>query len=134
MAELGTVYPKETLSARRVAEGLNLSVKYLEQIMSALKASGLIRSVRGVNGGYALARPPGEITLYDIFRVLEGAPLFLDCLRTPEECPRESICATRDVWKEMNDALTAILRRTTVADLVERSSRKRQTQAKMYHI
>jgi len=134
MAELGLVYPNQTLSARRVAERLGISVKYLEQIMSALKASGLVRAVRGVNGGYALARAPGEITLFDVFSVLEGAPVFVDCLRASEECPRESVCAARDVWREMNTALTDILRRTTVADLVERGRRKRATQAKMYHI
>jgi len=134
MAQLGLVYPNQTLSVRRVAERLGISVKYLEQIMSALKASGLVRAVRGVNGGYALARAPEQITLLEVFSVLEGAPVFVDCLRTSEQCPRESVCAARDVWRKMNEALAGILRRTTVADLVERGRGKRATQSKMYYI
>ena len=80
LVELGSVYPREATSVRKVAEKLELSVKYLEQIMSALKAAGLVTAVRGVNGGYTLARRPEDITLLDIFGVLEGTPVLVECL------------------------------------------------------
>ena len=134
MVELGMVYPNQTLSARKIAEGLNISVKYLEQIMGALKAFGLIKAVRGVNGGYSLTRPPESMRLLDVFHALDGEPVFVDCLLQPEECAAWSTCAARDVWKEMNDTMADILMRTTVADLVESSHRKRGAQTKMYHI
>ena len=134
MAELGAAYPKGTLSARKVGERLYVSVKYLEQIMSALKAAGLIKAVRGVNGGYALARPPSEITLLEVFRVLEGTPIFVECLQGDEQCPIESTCPTREVWREMNASMEAILEGETVQDLVDRKRHREDAQARMYHI
>ena len=132
--ELGAVYPQEAVSARKVAERLGVSVKYLEQIMSALKAAGVLKSIRGVRGGYSLARPPSEVTLLEIFHVLEGEPLLVDCLRDSELCSLAPTCPTVDTWREMNDALTKILAGTTIQDLVDRARRKRDAHKQMYHI
>lgn len=134
LVELGTVYPGEAVSVRRVAEKLDLSVKYLEQIMSSLKAAGLVTAIRGVNGGYALARDPGQVRLLDIFKVLEGTPVLVECLEKPGTCPLDETCPTQSVWREMNDALTRILAETTIKALMDRAQENRLSRTRMYHI
>lgn len=134
LAELGALPQGRTLSARRVAQSLGISVKYLEQIMGALKAAGFVSAVRGVSGGYMLARAPGEIRLLDVLAALEGQPTLVDCVRDPATCDRSPTCATREVWKRVNDAVCGVLADTTVEDLVEDRARLAQRRTQMYHI
>ena len=84
MVELALAYPDLAVPVKDVARKQNLSAKYLEQIMSALKAADLVRSVRGMHGGYALSREPDSITLADVFHVLEGSAAPVDCVDHPE--------------------------------------------------
>ena len=127
MVELAEVYPDETVSVKRMAEHQELSAKYLEQIVAALKAADLIRAVRGMGGGYALTRPPEQIRMLDIFLVLEGSPAVVECVDRPEHCPRHEICPVIDLWRELAEATSAILGRTTLRDLVNRADQLPKT-------
>ena len=134
MAELAAAHPDNPVSVKDIARSQRLSPKYLEHIVSALKAAGLIEAVRGVHGGYVLSRAPEQIRLSDIFRALEGSPAPVDCVDRPDSCGLAELCPTRDTWVEIRDAIKRILDSTTVRELAERAKRKRCASALMYHI
>jgi len=134
MAELAAAYPENPVSVKDIARAQRLSPKYLEHIVSALKAAGLIEAVRGVHGGYVLSRAPEHITLSEVFRVLEGSPAPVDCVDHPNSCPMTEVCPTRDTWVQIGDAIKRILDTTTLRELAERAERKRAACALMYHI
>ncbi|MBI4733650.1 MAG: Rrf2 family transcriptional regulator [Rubrobacteridae bacterium] len=85
---------------RDLADRQGLSMKYLEQIVPSLKAAGLIRSIRGANGGYKLAKDPSKITLLSIVEALEGVLVPVECVGDPQLCSRAPECAVHDIWKE----------------------------------
>ncbi len=134
MAELASAYPKPAVSVKELAQRQHLSIKYLEHLMAPLKAAELVKAVRGLHGGYVLARPPANINLGEVFRVLEGSPAPLDCVDHPEACPMRATCPTRDTWVEMKEALQEILESTTLEHLVERMRQKSLPPAHMYCI
>lgn len=117
MAELAMAHPSEAISARQLAENQHLSVKYLEHIMAALKAAGVVIPVRGMRGGYRLARPAAAITLAEIFQALEGSPALVECVDEPGDCPISDTCPTRGTWVDLSSAIRAILDGTTLEDL-----------------
>lgn len=104
-----------------VAERQNISGHYLEQLIALLKKAGLVKSVRGAQGGYFLARDPEEITIGDIIRVLEGPIAPVDCVNEEEMeiCENAEYCLTRKVWTKVRDSVTDVLDSITLADLVK---------------
>lgn len=134
MVDLALAYPTKALSVKELSQSQYLSIKYLEQIMAALKAGGLVKVVRGVHGGYTLARDPGTIRLIEVFEPLEGALSLVDCVGDPSVCERRDGCVTWEVWSEMTKALEKVLERTTVQDLVERKKQKSNSRMFIYHI
>jgi len=134
MAELASAYTHNTLSVKELSQLQGLSPKYLEQIMAVLKAAGLVKAVRGLHGGYELATSPESITLCDVYEALEGAPVLVECVAHPETCAMRAKCPTRDTWVELNDAVTRVLKQTTVADLAQRKAQKELVAASTYEI
>lgn len=88
-----------------IAEAEALSANYIEQIMLRLRASGLVRSHRGANGGFTLERSASEISVADILDVMEGPINISPCLDAPRECNRTAECVTRPVWREAGKIL-----------------------------
>lgn len=111
-------YGKSPMQIKTISDRESISNKYLEQLIAMLKASGLVRSMRGPKGGYVLARHPGEIKLSEIFSTLEGPLLTVECLDHPEICPRFTDCVTRDLWQEMQEAVLKVLEGKTLQDMV----------------
>src|SRR4051812_4319373 len=104
-------------SVRDIAERTGLPQPYLEQILLSVKGAGLVRSKRGVGGGYVLARTPSEITLADIVAAVEGAqPALVD---NHDHC--EGHCVLQEVWVELSEETSKVLDRFTLADLVTRT-------------
>jgi len=132
--ELAAAYPDRAVSVKEMAERQRLSVKYLEHIIAALKAAGLIKAVRGFRGGYNLARSPSAIRLSEVFRALEGSLTLVDCVEDARTCPMEEVCPTRGTWIELTKAITRVLDRTTLQDLIERKGRKQDSSTAMYQI
>jgi Rrf2 family protein len=120
LAEVAVAYPSGTPSVREIAEKQRISPKYLESIMQALKAAGLVRAARGAHGGYALTRPPREISMSDVVRVLEGPSGPVPCVDAPDLCRMAGDCPTRDMWVEMREAMDGVLARRTLQDLAAR--------------
>ena len=113
------------VSAREIAEHQELSPKYLESLLAALRSAGLVRSVRGTEGGYALTRPPAQINLRQIYHVFEGTDGFVECTTDPEHCNRTDNCVTQEVWAQMYHTSMEVLRSTTLEDLARRAREKR---------
>ena len=112
-------------SVRDIAERTGLPQPYLEQILLALKGAGLVRSKRGVGGGYVLARPPEDISLAQIVSAVDG-PIAAGDFGQPHEngaCDHEGQCVLLAVWAEVGMHMRQHLDSFTLADMVERARR-----------
>ncbi len=108
------------ISVRDVAERTGLPQPYLEQILLALKGAGLVRSKRGVGGGYVLARSPAEVTLADILGAVEG-PLVAGEFGEPHQdgaCDHEGQCVLLAIWGEVGEHIRHYLDQMTLAEIV----------------
>ena len=115
-------YGKEPLQAKTIAKQEDISMKYLEQIISLLKKAGLVRSIRGPRGGYVLARPPSEISMKDVVGALESLVVSVECNEHPEYVSHCSYCIMGQIWQELQGAVMEVLEKETLAELLERSS------------
>ena len=107
-------------SVRDIAERTGLPQPYLEQILLALKGAGLVRSKRGVGGGYVLARDPGEITLAEIVSAVDG-PIVAGDFGEPHKdgaCDHEGQCVLLAVWADAGERMRRHLEAITLADIV----------------
>ena len=134
MLALALRYESGPLSAKEIAEKQELSPKYVESLLTLLRSAGLVRSIRGAKGGHMLARPPEQITLREIFEVLEGREGFVHCTSKPETCERASICVTQEVWAQMYAACMHVLESMTLEDLQRRAKEKGSSLEAMYYI
>ena len=108
------------VSLKDVAARQQISLKYLEQIAGMLGKAGMLRSGRGAQGGYRLARTPEEYTLGSILRLTEGDLAPVACLEGEENrCERCGSCATLDFWTGLYATVNAYVDRFTLADLVQ---------------
>ena len=123
--ELAQHEDKRPLQLKTIAERQDISVKYLEQLMSMLRSAGFVRSVRGSKGGYTLGRPADQITLSEIFRCLEGAVTTAECVDEESYCARSADCAARDVWVRVEKAIQDVLGSIRLSDLVRKSKNGR---------
>ncbi len=105
---------------------------YLEQLLTTLRKAGLIRSVRGPQGGHSLIKTPQEISVAEVIMALEGSIAPIDCIHEVKTCKRSQICVQRDIWKEIDEITQKYLDATTIASLLERQS-AREAQS-MYYI
>ena len=117
-----------------IARRQEVSLPYLEHLITPLMAAGLVRSTRGARGGVSLLKPPSDIKLSEIVQLLEGSIALVDCINNPELCQRSGFCVTRNVWSEMRKAMIQVLDSTTLQDLVERQKRKDRPEEMMYHV
>jgi len=127
MLDIGEHHGEGPVSLRELAERQGVSMKYMEQIVPSLKASGLIRSARGSQGGYVLAREPQEISLHDIVHALVGSWSLVDCLDDDKLCHRAQECVTYEIWQDIQTAIYRILDSTTLADMIARHKKKLKT-------
>lgn len=111
-----------------LAERQGLSVKYLEQLVGPLRKAGLVKSKRGVRGGFQLARAPEEIRMLEVVEAVEGSLILVECVAHPKGCPRADDCATKEVWSKAARAIREVLAGITLADMIgiQRSRRKRK--------
>lgn len=107
-----------------IARRQEISLSYLERLTAPLIAAGLVRSTRGARGGVMLARPPSQIKISEVIRALEGSIAPVECVSNPAQCQRSALCASRDVWSELMEAIVQVLDSTTLQDLVDRQRQK----------
>jgi Rrf2 family cysteine metabolism transcriptional repressor len=121
--ELADNYGKGPLQTRIIAEHQDISVKYLEQLMAALKSAGLVRSQRGAKGGYILSQPPDKIKISDVFDVFEGPVATVECVDNEDFCARAADCIARQVWSEIQRAINNVLQSITLQDALDRAEK-----------
>ncbi|NOZ64061.1 MAG: Rrf2 family transcriptional regulator [Caldiserica bacterium] len=135
MVDLAAHYRQRTVLLKDIAKRQGISERYLENIMRAFVAGGLVHSVRGRSGGFALAKPPEEISLSDVVQAVEGSFPLVKCVDNPESCKRTAICASHDIWKKLREAMMSVLGSTTLQDMVEIQKRKvLKLKTQMYYI
>jgi Rrf2 family protein len=125
MLELALHFEKGPLQLNIISESMEISEKYLGQIVIQLKNTGLINSVRGSQGGYLLARAPEKINLKEIVESLEGTICLVDCVEDKSACQRTNYCATMEVWEEITNKIKEILQNITLSDLALRAVEKK---------
>ena len=114
------------LRVKTIAQRQDISVKYLEQLMTILKSAGLVRSIRGSKGGYLLAKAANQIKLSDVFNALEGpSAIAVECLEDKSYCARAADCVTRQLWAQVQAAIETVLQSMTLQDLVDRTKDNR---------
>jgi Rrf2 family protein len=120
MFDLAQHYGSEPIPLKTVAERQNISDNYLEQLIAILRKAGLVKSVRGAQGGYILARDPSSITVGDIIRAMEGPIAPVDCVSEvePAECDNADFCITRTVWARVRDRLAEVMDSISLADML----------------
>jgi Rrf2 family protein len=120
---------------KEISERQEISFKYLDQIIASLKASGLIVNSDGRMSGYILSKDPGEITVYDIYKAFEHELMIIDCLDGEGNCKRESKCATREFWKDLNNLIVEYLDSTSLKDLAQKQAKMNEHKsAGMFYI
>lgn len=111
----------EYIALKDISARQEISVKYLEQIVSLLAKAGMLKSVRGPQGGYKLSKSPESYTVGDVLRVTEGSLAPVACLDDSDNhCSRADSCATLGLWRELYDAICGVVDKTTLADLADR--------------
>jgi Rrf2 family protein len=119
---------RDLVQASELAESEQLPVKFLEQILQALKEAGIVVSQRGKFGGYRLGRPAKKIFIGEVVRLIDGPLAPIGCVSqtayAPCTCPDEAHCGLRMLMVDVRNAIAGILDRYTLADVVEITLRK----------
>lgn len=116
-------YPASApLRVEEIAETQRVPENYLRRLLVELKRGGILLSQKGPSGGYLLARAPSRITVADVVQIVEGDFAPVDCLIEGANsiCRRDEVCALREMWREVQQGVNQILRRTTLQTLIER--------------
>lgn len=119
MFELANSSVNGPVSLKYIAKQQNISDQYLEQIFSSLKKAGLVKSVRGAQGGYMLSKSARDITVADILKVLEGNMAFTECLLDSEACENFDSCSTRYVWEQIKKAIENVTMSISLQDMID---------------
>lgn len=119
MFQLALHYGEGPIPLNVIASQQELSENYLEQLFSALRKDGLIKSVRGTQGGYMLAKHPEKITVGNILRVLEGDMAPAECvIGNTVSCDKEESCVTKLVWMRIKDSINSVIDSITLQDML----------------
>lgn len=129
MFDLAMHYGSEPIPLKVIAERQGISEHYLEQLIAVLRKIGLVKSVRGAQGGYILAKPPSQIKVGDVVRALEGPIAPLDCVSEfePTACEKEHYCISRDIWARVRDSIAEVLDSITLEDMCRDAEKAVQT-------
>ncbi len=124
MLDLALNNTGECIKVKDIAARQDISEKYLEQIIAVLNKAGYVKSVRGAQGGYRLAKDPGDYTVGMILRLTEGSMAPVSCLDEGEECEQCDTCETLEVWKDLYRAINGVIDNVTLADLVAKRQQR----------
>lgn len=115
------------ISLKEISDRQEISMKYLESIVSVLNKAGLLRSQRGKDGGYELTKAPAEYTVGEIIRSMEGNLTPVSCLDCEEvTCERADSCLTLPMWQQLDGLINGYLDSITVEDLLKAGDRQPQ--------
>lgn len=118
MIEIASDRTGKGVLQKDIAVSQDISVKYLDHIISALKAAGLINTVKGKKSGYILTRKPDEITIFDIHNAFENGICVIDCVSLNTTCEKDGRCQSQVFWKGLNEVVLQYFKGTTLADMM----------------
>ncbi len=122
MLDLAINNTGEFIPLKTISERQDISVKYLEQIITALVKAGYVKGLRGSKGGYKLSKNPSEYTVGMILRITEGSLAPISCLEDEvNTCERAGECMTLGFWQSLYDAINNVVDNVTLEDLIEKS-------------
>lgn len=120
MLDLATYNHGEPVRLKDIAKRQDISEKYLEQIVSILHKAALVKSLRGMHGGYLLCYPPEEYTVGQILKAVEGNMSPTDCVgENGMPCERKGSCVSFRLWEKLDMAINDVLEGITLADMLE---------------
>ncbi|MDI6698422.1 MAG: Rrf2 family transcriptional regulator [Candidatus Saccharicenans sp.] len=122
MLELAVRYGQGPVPIRIISLAQAIPQQFLEQILLLLKRAGYVKSKKGPAGGYYLSRPPAEINVAEVIRVMDGPLAPINCVSVMEHepCPLEDRCGLKWLWKEVRDMVAERLEQTTFDDVLKR--------------
>lgn len=103
-----------------IAENQDVSVKYLDHIIAALKRAGLITNIGGKKSGYVLTRSAKDITIFDVYAAFENDLAIIDCLLSDSDCPRKGTCVLKDYWCDLNESIKISMTGMNIGLLAEK--------------
>ena len=116
LIDLGVRYGEGPVSARGVAERQGIPLKFLEQLLAAMRKAGLVSACRGAHGGFTLTREPACISVLEVVEALEGSLAPTSC-DGGQLCGRSGACAAAGVWSKATEALRNVFTTTSIGDL-----------------
>ena len=136
MVDLALHYKKGPILLKDIAERQEVSMKYLDHIISTLRVNGLIENAKMRHSGYVVSRPPCQIKAYEIIKAVEGSLAPVDCVDDPKICHRADFCATINLWKKLKESMRDVLEGVTLEDLAkeQREIIEQETKGEMYYI
>lgn len=136
MFELALSYGEGPTPLNNIAQKQNLSLHYLEQLFATLRKAGLVKSIRGAQGGYILGDKPENITVGDVLRTLEGPIAPADCVIEDEEsdCSRLGYCVTRTIWERIKESIDDVIDSITLQDMLDDHKKLHNADSLMYYI
>ncbi|SFE98270.1 RrF2 family transcriptional regulator [Thermophagus xiamenensis] len=123
MIEIARETYKGGIFQKEIAKRQNLSNKYLDHIIYALKVAGLITNVKGKKSGYILTKPASEIAIIDIYNAFEPGICITDCFGDNYKCERENYCAAKLFWDDLNEIIIKYFKSTTLQNLLDKQIR-----------
>jgi Rrf2 family transcriptional regulator, cysteine metabolism repressor len=121
---LSIKYGDGPIALHTICEDQEISIKYLENIMRSLLTAGIVKSEKGKNGGFALTRPPKDISMGDVVQATEGELATVFCVKEAGLCRRSPGCSMRDVWCSLGEKITEYLKSVNFQDMIERQREK----------
>ncbi len=133
---LSSKYPDGTAQIKKIASSQDIPRKFLEQVLLLLKKGGFVLSKQGPKGGYFLAKPPEEILVGDVVRFVEGPIHPISCIEPglEESCSFASVCVFRDIWIDVEAAISGIVDNINFKDLLQREQEKHRQMVLDYQI
>jgi Rrf2 family protein len=120
MIEIALSKTEKGVFQKDISQSQEISNKYLDHIISALKTSKLISNAKGKKSGYVLTRSPSEITVFDIHNAFEPGICIIECLSGNYPCNRQEECQTKDFWGGLNNMIVGYFKSITLQDLINK--------------
>ena len=134
LVDLATNYNGTPVKINAIASRQDLSNRYLENLFTILKSANLLKSRKGKAGGFVLSKDPEDITVLEVFEIIEGKLAIIECLDNSQNCDdKKESCPTFPLWSKLNNTIKETLQNITLAKLVD-DYKNKTTNSGIYYI
>jgi len=117
-----------------IAQNQEISIKYLDQIISELKSANLITTIGGKKSGYRLTKSPKDILVYDVYKAFNSPLKLIDCYGTDKECTKHNNCAAQGLWCKLNKQIIKFMESKTLEEIVQEQKKLNNSDEIMFYI